>query len=141
MKQPDRELPFAAAAFNLISEPGNDPVRVIMDNLRAAEEAAAAREYGLKMQRVFSECPGFIGADVPEGEAKVGSVVIEPAKALDALQWLKRRFVVADTLEPDPAAGGMRIEFAQKPKRDRAAGAKREKAPVFGRPVQYDLNL
>lgn len=138
---PERELPFAAAAFNLITESGVDPVREIMDKLREAEARAKAREYELKMQRVFAECPGFIGGDAPQGERSIGNVVVDPARVVEARGWLKQRFILNDVVEIDSAAGGIRIEVAPKPKRVRAARV-RAVAPVnFNKPEQYELSL
>src|SRR5512142_3313194 len=82
------ELPQSGEVFNLFSEQGQDPVRVIMDNLHAATEKAAAREYELKMQRTFSACPGFIGGDAPETEQGTGYVVVDCSRAIDAVVWL-----------------------------------------------------
>lgn len=131
------ELPQAGDVFNLSVQEGVDPVRVIMDNLRKAEEQAAAREYELKMQRTFTGCPGFIGGDAPQSEQGTGYVVVDCSKAMDAVGWLKRRFHVDDHLEPDVAAGGLRV--AIKP-RSRHHGPRKVKVS-FAPPEQFNLPL
>lgn len=140
-KRNQLELRTVGQEFNLVSETGPDPVRVMLDKLHAAEAQAAAREYELCMQRVFADCPGFQSGDAPKGEQSRGWLVVEASWIGKAMPWLKRRFQVADTVEVDQANNGLRIEIAPKPKRVR--GPKKQKpVPVnFSPIVQYELPL
>ncbi len=122
--------------FNLVGECGVDPARVIRERLEAATAAAAAREYELKMQRLLSECPGFIGSDAPTSEKSKGRVIIEPAFAREARDWLKRRFHTSDNLELSDQ--GLCIEVV--PRVRKVHGARRATA-LFTKPEQFRLNL
>ncbi|MGO9203264.1 MAG: hypothetical protein ACLQM8_22315 [Limisphaerales bacterium] len=92
------ELRPCADAFNLAGERAVDPVAVLLERGRQAAAAKAAREFERKMQRLLSECPGFVGAEAPAGPASAGKVVVEPGLALEAIPWLKRRFHVNENL-------------------------------------------
>ena len=122
--------------FNLIGETGTDPARVIRERLEAAIAAATAREYELKMQRTFAQCPGFIGGDAPNGERSRGHVVVDPALAREARDWLKRRFYVNEILELSDE--GLRIEIIP---RVRQARGRRRAAIAFDKPEQFKLAL
>lgn len=132
------ELPKAEEVFNLACECGQDPDRVIKERLDAAIAAAAAKEYEMKMQRTFSECPGFLGGDLPSGEGRKGNVIIDPAKALEARTWLKRRFICNDSLEL--SALGLCIELMPR-SRAKSAPGRRHHVATFAKPVQYELSL
>lgn len=133
-----RDLPVVGDCFNLVQETGDDPLRVILDRLHEASEKAAAREYQLKMQRTFAECPGFLSGDAPASELGRGYVVVLPETLADALPWLRRRFVCSETMEFDRLEGGLRIEIAPRPKK----GSPRRRVKVnFQRPEQFNLNL
>lgn len=140
-RKPEREFSFAAAAFNLITETGDDPLRVALDRLHAAELAAAAREYELKMQRVFADCPGFLAADVPTNEKSRGHVTIDPVKMTEALRWLKRRFIVNESLEADLGANGLRVELMPRPARAASTGTRKPAKALFAKPEQFTLSL
>lgn len=138
------ELGPVGQEFNLVTETGDDPLRVILDNLHRAAERAAAREYELRMQRLFSECPGFLAGDAPGSELGTGHVVVEPAKAVDAVAWLKRRFLVSDKMQVETAAGGLRIDLAPRPKRGGANGKRQVRRKIdclFSPPEQFSLDL
>lgn len=138
--QNQRDLPIVGQEFNLVQETGDDPVRVIMDRLREAEARAAAREYELRMQRTFSQCPGFLSGDAPQSELGRGHVVIESAKMTEALPWLKRRFQISETLEADLANGGLRVQIA--PRVRRRSGIMKRQGKADFRPIeQFVFNL
>jgi hypothetical protein len=122
--------------FNLISERGIDPERAIRERSEAEAAAAAAREFELKMQRTFAQCPGFIGGDAPSGEHGKGCVVVEPAMAREARDWLKRRFQINETLELSDQ--GLCIEIA--PRVRRVRGPNRP-AITFAKPEQFTLPI
>ena len=122
--------------FNPVSEWGEDPDRVIRERLEAAAASAAAREYELKMQRVFGQCPGFIGGDAPNGERVKGHVVVDPALAREARDWLKRRFYVNDSLELSDH--GLCLEVI--PRVRKARGSQKLSAS-FSKPEQFKLAL
>lgn len=114
-------------------------LRELLDSLHRAEQAAAQREYTLKMERIFSKCPGFIEANVPQGESWRGSVVIDPMFMQEGVQWLKRRYIVAPSLIIDGAAGGLRIEIAPRPKHH---GPRKQKVEIrWGKPEQFELDI
>lgn len=134
------ELRTVGEEFNLVTETGEDPLRVMMDKLREAEERAAAREYELKMQRVFSDCPGFIGGDAPKSEISRGSVIVKPDCVTDAVRWLRKRFHVADTVEVDLALEGVRVDIVPRVRVRKGTTRKAVKVD-FGATVQFDLPL
>jgi hypothetical protein len=122
--------------FNLAGECGVDPERVIRERLEAESAAAAAREYQRKMQRTFAQCPGFIGADAPSSEQSKGCVIVEPAMAREARDWLKRRFHVNENLELSDH--GLCIEIVPRVRKARGARSVRVS---FTRPEQFILAL
>jgi hypothetical protein len=122
--------------FNLAGECGVDPERVIRERLEAEAAAATAREYQGKMQRTFAQCPGFIGADAPGNERSKGCVIVEPAMAREARDWLKRRFHVNENLELSDH--GLCIEII--PRARKARGA-RSPAVSFATAEQFRLAL
>jgi hypothetical protein len=122
--------------FNLAGECAVDPERVAREHLEAEAAAAAAREYQRKMQRTFEQCPGFIGADAPTSERSKGCVIIEPALAREARDWLKRRFYVNENLELSDQ--GLCIEIIPRVRKRRGGRS----VPVsFVRPEQFTLAL
>lgn len=138
MKPRQSELAGSHTVFNLACECGVDPDRVLKERLDAAIARAAAREYELKMQRTFSQCPGFIGGDAPSSENGKGHVVVDPGKALEAREWLKRRFHCNDALELSDQ--GLCIEVVPRARR-KAAGGPRRVRVAFGKLEQFTLSL
>jgi hypothetical protein len=65
-------------------------------------------------------------------------VVVDCSRAIDAVSWLKRRFHVDEHLEPDEAAGGLRV--AIKPRVKRAPGQRKVKVS-FAPAEQFNLPL
>lgn len=122
--------------FNLTGECGVDPDRVIRERLEAEAAAAAAREYERKMQRTFAECPGFLSGNAPSGERSKGHVIVEPAMAREARDWLKRRFYINENLELNDQ--GLCIEVIPKVRKARRA---RAVAGLFIKPEQFTLAL
>lgn len=135
--KPQNELPGAEQVFNLAGEAGDDPSRVARERLEAKVRAEEYRKYAERMQRTLSECPGFIGADPPITPQGVGRVVVEPALALEARLWLKRRFICADALEVQ--ADGLCMEVIPRV-RHKSGGGRRVKV-TFAKPVQFELSL
>lgn len=115
-----------------------DHVRKTLDDLHKAVEVAALREYQLKVERIFRDCPGFIGASVPEKPGASGWVTVQGDRIGDALPWLKRRFHVNPAIELDVASNGIRFEIKT---RTRRASGVRNTGPVFGKPEQFRLPL
>jgi hypothetical protein len=138
-RQPERELPFAASAFNLFGETGDDPLRLMRERDAKLAAAHEAERYQARMQRVFADCPGFIGGDVPKGPQCSGRVVVEPSRSVEALNWLKRRFYVNESLELDRVVEGLAFEIKPR-QRSHGAGGKRIKV-TFARPEQFPLAL
>ena len=83
------------------------------------------------MQRTLAECPGFLGTEPPGGPQAQGTVVVEPALALEARIWLRRRFLVCDDVELSSDTG---LVFKILP-RVRAGQARRCRIS-FAKPVQ-----
>jgi hypothetical protein len=132
MKPIQNELVNSAEVFNLAPEVGADPDRILREQLQAATDRAAAREYELKMQRTFAQCPGFCGSDDPH------HVVVEPALALEAFKWLRRRFHVNERLEVSTDTG-LCIEV--KPRQRRLPSGVRRVKVSFGPVEQFTLAL
>jgi hypothetical protein len=88
------ELRPCADAFNLAGERGGDGARVIAEMAEAARRQREARAWADKMQRKLSECPGFVGCH-PPGVEMPGTITVQPGSADEALNFLKRRFHVA----------------------------------------------
>lgn len=133
---PQHEFPLDGDTFNLAIETGNDPDRLVREAREAEELAQAARQYANKMQLTFAHCPGFVGGDAPTGEMYVGRIVVDPAKASEALPWLKRRFVVSENLSLCDT--GLCFDVLPKRRRKsspRRAGASFQKVEQF----QFDL--
>ena len=137
MKTPQYELSGASEVFNLAPERAEDPFRVDRERWEANQRAEAAREFTAKMQRTLAECPGFMACDAPAGESSKGRVVIEPARVLEALPWLKRRFIVAENLELSDG-DGLVVEVAP---RVRGRGGPRRVRVKFGKVEQFTLAL
>ena len=123
-------------AFNLVSEYGEDPERIIRERQEAEAAAAAALEYESKMQRSFAQCPGFIGCDPPSGERSKGRVVVDPTYAFQAREWLKRRFNCNEAIELSDH--GLCIEVMP---RVRAKPGQPRRRVSFLKPEQFDLAL
>lgn len=137
MKPYQSEIPVVGVAFNLCVQTGLDMDRVLEDQRKALARECAAKEFTAKMQRMLSECPGFLGGDLPASERDSGRVIIEPGKTLEAFTWLKRRFHVAENLEVS-LDNGLAIDI--KPRCRRGGGVKRHKF-VGCRGEQFTLEL
>ena len=137
--KPQAELSLAREAFNLFGEQGADPLRLMRErDTRLALEREAA-EYQAKMQRVFSQCPGFIGGDAPSCAAGIGRLVVEPGCGVEALNWLKRRFHVNASLELDRSIEGLVFEVVA---RARSSGGRGKRIAVnFAKPEQFELAM
>jgi hypothetical protein len=85
-----------------------------------------------KAQRTFKECPGFVGSDDPE------HVVVEPALAMEAFQWLKRRFHVNEKVELSTDSG-LCIEV--RPRVRRSPSGQRRARVSFAPAEQFKLAL
>jgi hypothetical protein len=120
------ELPVCghAGVFNLAGETGVDIDRVIEEQRREIERDVERREYAARMQRTFEQCPGFVGGDCPASVGSKGKLVIEPGKAAEARQWLKRRFYVNESLELSQDGGGLVFEVQPRMPRKLANGRK-----------------
>lgn len=140
MKPRQSELPQSAAVFNLAGERAVDPWRVERERREAQERQAQAAAFQAKMQRSLEECPGFTAADVPGGPGGRGRVVVSPAQATEAAQWLKRRFVVRPSLELDAAADGLVFEIIARARPIRGNGGHRRRVS-FDAPEQFHLAL
>jgi hypothetical protein len=123
-------------AFNLASQSGNDPFRLERERWEAEQAASAAREFERRMQRLLEECPGFTTCEAPRSEDARGKVIVEPARITEAMQWLKRRFVVNESLELSTDIG-LCVELIPR-KRGRTA---RTYAAKFKKPEQFALPL
>ena len=132
------ESACAVEAFNLASERGIDPERVVRDRIAADKARRDAAEYQAKVQRVLADCPGVVGFDLPSCECGKGKVVIEPGRINDAMPWLKRRFKVAESLELSTDQG-LCVEFAPRIRRSPTTG--RRVKVTFGRVEQFTLAL
>lgn len=141
-KQPERDLPVVGDEFNLITERAEDGWRVVAERLQAATDRAAAREYQLRMQRTFKECPGFIGANPPDGEQKRGVVSVEPGKVLEAVEWLKKRFNVNPEVKSNLATAALEIEVITRRRGKAAPGQKRQAgSSIWKKPEQFQLAI
>jgi hypothetical protein len=138
MKRSTRQYELRAVAdeFNLVSETGDDPLRLLMEKLRAERARDEARQYEAKMQRQLSECPGFIGVDAPRGPESVGKVVVDPGRISEAMAWLGRRFKVSENLELSHDQG-LCVEIISRTR----ANAGRRKRASFGKVEQFQLAL
>ena len=136
MKAKARQLELRACsnAFNLFGERGIDPVAVLLERGRQAAAAEAAREFERKMQRLLSECPGFVGC-CPPGAGSPGNVTVQPAAADAAMDFLKRRFHVGGVGWKKGL--GLTVEVLPRRKGVTRATARRRLAPV----EQFQLNL
>lgn len=136
---PQFGLPVVDQVFNLASERGLDGDRLARERVEAERARKAAAEYEARMQRLFAECPGFIGADAPAGEGQKGNVVVEPAYAPEAMAWLKRRFHVNENLSLSTDTG-LCIEVRTRVRKPPTPGAKRV-AVTWAKPQQFELSL
>jgi len=134
-----KELPCAGDVFNLVNEVADDPWRLERERWALAEAQELARQYQERMQRVFSQCPGFIGGDAPSSEKGCGRVVIEPQSVMDAVPWLKRRFHVSENLDLS-ADNGLVIEIKPRRRGQQQAGGRKVKVS-FDKPVQFELGI
>lgn len=131
------ELRGVDSVFNLHGECAEDPARVLRERQAQAKAQADAEAYALKCQKTFEQCPGFVGCDAPRGPGQVGHVIVEPGLVADAMQYLKRRFVVNQNLELD-AGSGLCLQVAS---RSRPVKGKRTVRVHFTKPVQFELSL
>ena len=92
--QPD--LPVAGVVFNLASERGIDPERVVRETAAARAARIEAEAYREKMQGKLAMCPGFVGCYPPASVDSPGKVTVQPSAVDDAVDFLKRRFVVGE---------------------------------------------
>jgi hypothetical protein len=122
--------------FNLVGECGTDSDRVIKERREAELARAAGRAYESKMQRAFAQCPGFLGGEVPSGERSKGHIVVDPAKALDARKWLKRRFHINENLELSDQ--GLCVEVIPRVRRGQSATCPKVS---FAKAEQFTLGL
>lgn len=132
------ELGCACEAFNLAAETGVDPERVLRERRETIERQRQAAAFEAKMQRSLAECPGVVGFDAPNSPDSKGKVVVEPAHTVEAFQWLKRRFHVAENLELSGAVG-LVFEIAPR-RRGLRSNGKRIKVH-FGKVEQFELGL
>jgi hypothetical protein len=123
MKPFQSELPILGPVFNLAPEQGVDIDRVLLESRQQLAAECAAKEFSAKMQMKLSACPGFVACDSPASEESPGRVIIEPAHTLEAVQWLKRRFQVAENIAVD-CGNGLCIDIRT---RSRRSGGKRQK--------------
>lgn len=134
------ELPRSSDFFNLAPESGADPVRVTLDQLHAEARLQAARDYERKMQRTFEDCPGFQGGIAPSSAQAHGWLVVSADKIQEAMPWMRRRFIVNESVTVDKSGLGLRVEFA--PIMRRPGMKQPRKAKVkFTPPEQYNLPL
>lgn len=138
MRTPQYELPNSAQAFNLAGEAAEDPWRVQRERAEAEKRLADSKAFQDRMQRTLAECPGVVAFDTPTCQCGKGKVVVEPGRIMDAMQWLKRRFVVDEVLELSTDSG-LCVEIAARNRRSPAKG-KRVKV-TFGCVEQFTLPL
>lgn len=131
-----REFSFTAAAFNLFSDHPDDHVDAIMEQARSLREREDQLRFKSKMQRLLSQCPGFVGCDPPASASCPGKVVVEPGLIREAMAWLKRRFHVNENLELSTELG-LCIEVA--PIIRLQGRVQRRRA--FNKPEQFELVL
>lgn len=136
-KSIQHELPQAWEVFNLHGECAEDPLRVIREREAAAKAEAEAKAFALRCQKTFEQCPGFVGCDAPRGPGLAGRVVVDPAFAAEARDFLKKRFHVNESLELD-AGGSLAIEVAA---RQRSKPGQRRARVMFDKPVQFEFDL
>lgn len=121
------ELRPCSDAFNLAGERAVDAVAVMLERGRQAAAAEAAREFERKMQRLLSDCPGFVGC-CPPGQQSPGKVTVQPAVADEAVDFLKRRFHVGEVGWEKGL--GFTVEILPRRKGLAKATARRRLAPV-----------
>lgn len=126
--------------FNLAGEQAEDPERVAREAAEARQRARGAAEYQKRMQKTFSQCPGFVGADAPAGPGMPGRVTFEPAKAVEAIAWLKRRFRVDERLDLSTDSG-LCVEIITKRKPGLPGACNSRRVHQFGKPEQFELTL
>jgi hypothetical protein len=131
------EFEIARNAFNLAVQHGIDPERVRREQREAEQRRREAEEFERAMQRKLSACPGFLATDAPSGPASRGRVVVAPGLAQQAMEWLRRRFQVSESLELDSAADGLVFEII--PRAARSGGRRVQRS--FIRNVQFELPL
>ncbi len=132
------EFSFARTAFNLIAERGDDPERIRREAEETVRRQREAAEYQEKMQRKLTECPGFMGADLPAGPGCKGTVVVQPGLVREANDWLRKRFAVSESMELSEADGIVLQIIARRKSVTR--GERRVKVS-FGQPQQFELPL
>jgi hypothetical protein len=121
------ELRRCADAFNLAGERGIDGAREIVEMAEAMRRERENRARQDKMQRKFSECPGFVGFRLPDEESR-GTVTVQPDAADAAVDFLKRRFHVGQVTWQKGL--GLTIEVLVRRKGVSKAVARRRLAPV-----------
>lgn len=131
------EFACSASVFNLAAEAADDPWRLERERLAAEEARVVAIKYQSSMQRALALCPGFVGADAPTSDTGRGRLVVEPAKVIEALAWLRRRFHVSENLELSSDAG-LCIEV--QPRVRRSTPGPRRAKPRF-KLEQFELDL
>lgn len=104
----------------------------------AAERSRVQREYAAKLEAVFKQCPGFVGAHCARSESVTSKVVVEPARVFEARVWLKRRFLVAENIDVSTDTG-LVFEVATRVRKSSALGKK--VVVRFGKPQQFELAL
>ncbi len=140
-RKPQFELPGAGEVFNLAGQAAADPWRLERERWAQAEREREGREYAAKMQLSLSQCPGFVGCDAPISEDSTGRVVVEPGRIFEAMDWLKRRYHVAENLDLSPD-NGLCIDLKPRVRTKSGCAKRRSKLTVsFGRPEQFELGL
>lgn len=135
------ELPGAGAVFNLAGERSVDPFRLERERWAQAEREREAREYAARVQLTLEQCPGFIGCDAPGSDDSTGRIVVEPGRVFEAMDWLKRRYHVAENLDLSPD-NGLCIELKPRVRNKSGCGTRVRKLTVkFGKPQQFELGL
>lgn len=71
--------------------------------------------FELRVQRILAQCPGLVGFDAPKSASCAGKVVIEPAQISTAMNWLRRRFEVNESIELSDDTGLVVLVKARTP--------------------------
>lgn len=131
------DLPVAGDVFNLATQTGNDPIRLMREQAAAQLAKAEAREYQERMQLQLAQCPGYVGSDAPTAPGVAGRVVVDPRMTADAVAWLKRRFHVDENLNLSMDCG-LCINVMG---RNRSKGGGRRVRCSFSKPEQFEFEL
>lgn len=132
------EFMLARTVFNLSGESGPDPERVAREQREAEERRAQAAAFQARAQLTLEKCPGFITCDPPSSPGSTGKIVVEPSHLLEASEWLKRRYHVAENLELSRDLG---VAFEIAPRNRGSTSRKRKVKVCFGKPEQFQLAL